>query len=45
MQMYQQVYLDVGTLWLAASFDKEAIDEWFRDILKNGLGKPRSSSQ
>jgi predicted TIM-barrel fold metal-dependent hydrolase len=39
MQMYQQVYMDVGTIWLAASFDKKAIDEWFREMLKNGLGK------
>jgi hypothetical protein len=39
MQMYQQVYMDVGTIWLAASFNKEAIDEWFDEMLKNGLGK------
>jgi predicted TIM-barrel fold metal-dependent hydrolase len=39
MQMYPQVYMDVGTIWLAASFNKEAIDEWFREMLKNGLGK------
>jgi predicted TIM-barrel fold metal-dependent hydrolase len=39
MQMYQQVYMDVGTIWRAASFDREAIDEWFREMVKNGLGK------
>jgi hypothetical protein len=39
MQMYPQVYMDVGTVWLAASFNKEAIDAWFREMLNNGLGK------
>jgi uncharacterized protein len=39
MHMYQQVYMDVGTIWLAASFNNAAIDEWLREMVKNGLGE------
>ena len=39
MQMYQQLYLDVGTIWLIASFDRAGLDAWFREMLANGLGK------
>jgi hypothetical protein len=31
--------MDVGTISLASSSNKEAIDDWFREILKNGLGE------
>jgi hypothetical protein len=39
MHMYQQVCVDVGTIWIAASFDRLAIDDWFRELLSNDLGK------
>jgi hypothetical protein len=39
MQMYPQVYMDVGVIWIAASFNKAAIDDWFREMLANGLGQ------
>ena len=37
--MYQQVYMDVGTIWLLGSFDRSAIDEWFREMFAHDLGK------
>jgi uncharacterized protein len=39
MGMYQQVYMDVGTIWLLGSFNRAAIDDWFREMLSHGLGK------
>src|SRR5215204_1608181 len=33
------LYMDVGTIWLAASSNKQAIDDWLREMLKNGLGE------
>jgi hypothetical protein len=38
MQMYQQVYMDVGAIWIVASFDRAGIDAWLRELLANGLG-------
>ena len=38
MQMYQQVYLDTGTIWLVGSFDRTGIDAWLRELVANGLG-------
>ena len=39
MGMYQQVYMDVGTIWLLGSFNRAAIDDWFREMLSHDLGK------
>jgi predicted TIM-barrel fold metal-dependent hydrolase len=39
MGMYQQVYMDVGTIWLGGTLNRPAIDEWFREMFANGLGK------
>ena len=39
MGMYQQVYMDVGTIWLLGSLNRSAIDDWFREMFSNGLGK------
>ena len=39
MHMYQQVYMDVGTIWLVASFNRSVIDDWFREMFSNDLGK------
>ena len=39
MGMYQQVYMDVGTIWLLGSFNRAAIDDWFREMLSHNLGK------
>ena len=39
MGMYQQVYMDVGTMWLLGSFNRAAIDDWFREMLSHDLGK------
>ena len=39
MGMYQQVYMDVGTIWLLGSFNSSAIDEWFREMFSHDLGK------
>jgi hypothetical protein len=38
MQMYQQLYVDVGIIWLVASFDRAGVDAWFQELLANGLG-------
>ena len=39
MGMYQQVYMDVGTIWLLGSFNRSAIDDWFREMFSHDLGK------
>jgi uncharacterized protein len=39
MGMYQQVYMDVGAIWLLGSFNQAAIDDWFREMFSHGLGK------
>lgn len=39
MGMYQQVYMDLGTIWLLGSLNPTAIDDWFREMLSSGLGK------
>ena len=39
MGMYQQVYMDVGTIWLMGSFNRSAIDDWFREMFSHDLGK------
>ena len=39
MGMYQQVHMDVGTIWLLGSFNRAAIDDWFREMLSHDLGK------
>ena len=39
MGMYQQVYMDVGTIWLLGSFNRAAIDDWFREMFSHDLGK------
>ena len=39
MGMYQQVHMDVVTIWLLGSFNRAAIDDWFREIFSHGLGK------
>ena len=39
MGMYQQVYMDVGTIWLLGSFNRAAIEDWFREMLSHDLGK------
>jgi len=38
MQLYPQVYMDIGTIWLAASFDRPGIEAWLREMLANGFG-------
>jgi hypothetical protein len=38
MQMYPQVYMDIGTIWIAASLDRPGIEAWFREMLANGFG-------
>lgn len=37
--MYQQVYMDVGTIWLLGSFNRAEIDDWFREMLSHDLRK------
>jgi len=39
MHMYQQVYMDVGTIWIGASLNRSAIDDWFREMFANDFGK------
>ena len=40
MGINQQVHMDVVTIWLLGSFNRAAIDDWFREmILADGLGK------
>jgi hypothetical protein len=39
MQMYPQVYMDIGTIWIGASLDRPGIDAWLREMLANGFGK------
>ena len=39
MGMYQQVYMDVGAIWLLGPFNRAAIDDWFREMLSHDLGK------
>ena len=39
MHMYPQVYMDLGTIWIGASLNRAAIDDWFREMLANGFGK------
>jgi hypothetical protein len=31
--------MDVGTIWIGASLSRSAIDDWFREMFSNGLGK------
>ena len=38
MGMYQQVYMDVGTIWLLGSVDRPAVEDWFREMLSHDLG-------
>jgi hypothetical protein len=39
MGMYPQVYMDVGTIWIGAASNRTMIDDWFREMIANGLGK------
>lgn len=34
--MYHQVYMDAGTIWIGASLNQSAIDDWFREMFSNG---------
>jgi predicted TIM-barrel fold metal-dependent hydrolase len=38
MQMYPQVYMDVGVIWLLASFDAKAVDAWLAELIAGGVG-------
>ena len=39
MRMYEQVYMDVGAIWLGAMGNRAAMDDWVREMLSHDLGK------